>query len=141
MPFIRSNTPNIRTRLNPDDHLRFQQLCKTQDISETAFVRRALLYYMQHVEQDSLNRTESIYAQQIKSSTNRICALLSKVAMDVRAIYFFLGEDEPEHMEQWRNKARKLINKTLSQEEIDLALKMAVRVHEALNEDTNNNQT
>jgi hypothetical protein len=141
MPAISPNSPNIRTRLAPDDHLRFQQLSKMQQLSETEFVRQALLYFMQHLEQGSLNEAESIYAQQIKSSTNRICALLSKVAMDVRAVYFFLGEDEAEKMEHFRNQARKVINKTLTKDELDLALKLAVRVSEAISENPNNNQT
>lgn len=136
------NFPNqIRTRLLESDMSRFREFVAKQDTNEASFARQALLFYMDALDRDELNRIESVYSQQVKSSTNRICALLSKVAMDVRAIYFFLGEDEPEHMEQWRNKARKLINRTLTQEELDLALKMAVKVSEALNENTNNSQT
>lgn len=141
MKSIRHNRLHIRTRLLDCDHLRFQQMAKLHEMSETAFARQAILHYIDLVEQKQVDRIESMYVQQMRSSTNRICALLSKVAMDVRAMYFFLGEDEPEHMEQWRNKARKLINKTLTQEEIDLALRMAVRVSDALNENTSDTQT
>lgn len=131
---IRHNGLHIRTRLHDTDHFRFQQLAKLFEVSETQFARQAILYYLDRVEQDQLDRIESDYSRQLKSSANRICALLSKIAMDVRAIYFFLGEDEPHTMEKWRNMARKLVNKTLTQEELDLAQRIAVRVHDAINE-------
>lgn len=135
---IRKNKLHIRTRLHDTDHLRFQNLAKLFEMTETDFARQAIRYYLDRVEQDQLDRIESAYVQQIKSSTNRICALLFKIAMDARAIYIYLDEDEPGALERCRGKARKIISKALTQEELDVAQRMSVNIAEALAPESNN---
>jgi hypothetical protein len=118
----------IRTRLGTSDLFRFRQCATARGAHEAALLREAVLYYLDNFEQSELNRIESVYAAQLKSSTNRICAMLAKIAMDARAPYFFVGEDDPDGIRRCREQSGQQINKALSILEADTTQKLANHV-------------
>ncbi len=90
----RVRRPTIYTRLVADDYVRLTDCARAKGLTITAIARTAIREYLQRYEDRQESDRESKYAVQVQASTNRICSLPAKVAIDVRAMYRFLGELE-----------------------------------------------
>jgi thymidine phosphorylase len=98
--------------------IRFRELALAQKKPYTELVRDALLFYMNHLEQAKKDEIESIYAQQLKASTNRICGLMAKTGIEVHAIIEFLRRMDggPELVQDCLALASKRLDKGLERE-------------------------
>lgn len=117
----------LTTRLSEPDLIRFRELALTQKKSYSEILREAALFYMTHLEQAKKDETESIYAQQLKSSTNRICGLMAKTGIEVHAILEFLRRMDggPELVQDCLSVASKRLDKGLEREAERVKDKMA----------------
>ena len=108
----------LTTRLAEPDMIRFRELALAQKKPYTEIVRDALLFYMKHYDQAKANELEGVYAQQLKSSTNRICGLMAKTGIEVHAILEFLRRMEggPELVQDCLSVASKRIDKAMEKE-------------------------
>lgn len=100
-----------KTRLTPSHYQRLRTLSQIQRRSMSQVVRTSLIQYLEQQDHSQRADLESIYAAQLRASTNRICALLAKSALDSRAVYLFLGDldDSGAKMRQCRDLAAKQI--------------------------------
>lgn len=90
MPKFR-RSPQVVTRLAPSDMERFRELAMVKGMSFSSLVRDAVLYYLDHHNQQKVNELEGIYAQQLKAMANRICALIAKNLIHSGATNEFLA--------------------------------------------------
>ncbi len=82
------------TRLSEPDLIRFRELAAAQKIGYSELLRQAALFYMDNYDQAKKNELESVYAQQRKADTNRICAMLGKIGLEVHTQIEFLRRME-----------------------------------------------
>lgn len=123
--------PEIKTRLNTEDHQRFVRLVLAKNAPPARLVREALLEYLDRQEAETFIEAESIYAQQLKGSTNRICAMLYKTGLDARTLINFFSAIDPGQKEllgQCRISARKQLSMALSEEERAEVIAMSKKV-------------
>jgi hypothetical protein len=108
----------LTTRLAEPDMIRFRELAVSQHMSYSELVRSAVLFYMDNYDQAKKNEFESVYSQQLKSSTNRICGLMAKTGIEVHAIIEFLRRMEggPELVQDCMAIASKRLDKGLEKE-------------------------
>lgn len=112
---------DIRTRLTESDLDRFRTYSRLRGLPPSELARRAIVAFLDAEEQNEQLARELIWVRHVKSSTTRICALLSKVAIDVRAIYFFLcdldGPESTRKMRRIRAAALEQISRVLTDAE------------------------
>lgn len=115
---LKKPQPQLVTRLAEPDLIRFRELALSQNMSYSELLRESVLFYMDNYEQAKSNRLESQYAQQLKSSTNRICGLMAKTGIEVRAIIEFLKQMEggQELVQECISVAAKRMDQTLEKE-------------------------
>jgi hypothetical protein len=142
MPKLRgSRTAEIRTWLTADDMFKLKQLAKARGMKDTDFAREALLTYLLNYEAEQRDKLETVYAQQLKVSTdeivsvikagvNRICALLAKNAVQSLASNKFLSrlEDTEDMMKECQGAAAKQIHEQLTKEESAVAQQMSGKI-------------
>jgi hypothetical protein len=118
--------PQIWTRLAEPDMVRFRELAVSQDMSYSELVRAAVLYYLNTYDQAKKNELESAYAQQRKADTNRICAMLAKLGIEVNTIIEFLKRMEggTELVKDCMSVAAKRLDKDLDKEAEKIKTKM-----------------
>jgi hypothetical protein len=109
----------LTTRLAEGDMIRFRELAQANKTTYSELLREAALFYMDHYDQAKRDEMEGVYAQQLKGSTNRICGLMAKTAIEVHAILEVLrrvdGGDEL--VKDAMSVASKRLNKGLEKEE------------------------
>ena len=110
---IKKPLPQLVTRLAEPDMIRFREIALTQDLSHSELLRAAALFYMDNYQQARKNEIESVYAQQRKADTNRICALMAKIGVEVHTIIEFLRRMEggPEVVQDCMSVAAKRLDK------------------------------
>jgi hypothetical protein len=108
-----------KTRLAPRDYQRLKRLAQQCKVPVTQIVRDAVLEFLARSDQAHKDEIEGVYSKQLKGSTNRICSLLAKLAIDNRAVYLFLNEIDAsgELMRSCRAQACKLIRVPPDEEE------------------------
>jgi len=87
---VRKRLPAISTRLADADYVRFKEMALALGVPPTDLLRRAALFYMDQAENAKRDDLESLYTQQMKASTNRICGLMARTGIEVHAIIEFL---------------------------------------------------
>ena len=119
----RYSSQDVRTTLGPEDMKRFHDTAVLRGVKYVNLAREAIVFYLDHQDRQEEIVRENIYSRSVKQSTNRICAMLSKVAVDTRAIYAFLAdlEGDPQRMMQCRAAAIKQISKVLTDGEREVA--------------------
>jgi hypothetical protein len=118
----------IVTTLTSSDYVRFSQVCQSRQISLSTLAREAIVAYLDRMQSAETEEVEAEYVRTMKSCTNRICAMISKVAIDTRAIFRFLGdlEDEgPDRMLECRAAAARQISQALTASERAVAESMS----------------
>ena len=140
MPRIsRYTRSDIRTTLSQSDLLRFNELAGARRMKQTDLAREAIRFYLDNFQSEERSKGDAIVAHALRQSTNRICAMLSKVAIDTRAIYRFLGEleGEPERINECRAAAAKQIAQSLTAAERAVADSMSEAMKARQNENDN----
>ena len=136
-----SRNPVISTRLQKDDYPRLKKHVENSGLTQTDFLRAAVLDYMQRLERDEKKQTYDQVAESIgqltksnqeayKASTDRTCAMLARVGIEVHALveYFASLEGGRELMDDCIAKSRRRISKALEPEELEVKEKMQVKV-------------
>jgi hypothetical protein len=90
MPSTNTRTEPIRTRLDRESMRKFKKLVEKSGKTTTEIARDAILFYMEHLETEDSREKESTYKDDLKKSTNRICSLLAKVALDTATLAHFM---------------------------------------------------
>jgi asparagine synthetase B (glutamine-hydrolysing) len=120
--------PRVDTRLHPDDLAKLEQLRRTKDITRTALVREAILWYLHNHDRLENERRTSEVALLFKKMTDRICALLYKVGVDSNTTTRFLREisddNERQAFEECRDLAVDYMRDKLTPEERENADKL-----------------
>ncbi len=117
----------LTTRLAEADMVRFRELALANRVTFSELLRDAALFYMENYEMAKAEKVEGIYAQQLKSSTNRICGLMAKSAIEVHAILEVLRRVDggEEMVKDALSVSSKRLNKGLEKEEQRVRDKMA----------------
>jgi hypothetical protein len=114
-------TPQISTRLAREDRRKFERIASEKGMKLSELMREAALAYIERYEAEEPegSKKESVYAQQLKASTNRICALVSKMAIDAHATLLFLSnlEQDAKLAAECRAQAINKIRQQLTAEE------------------------
>jgi hypothetical protein len=127
MPKTKVNHNSIRTHLTNDDLMEFKRLAHVTGVTETQLAREAILAFLDSHKQGSVTRAESLHSQEVRVAANRICALLAKVAMDTRAVYWYISDGDQVSIEKLRRQAGQYISKALAPEEGEVARSMSQR--------------
>ncbi len=117
----------LLTRLSDEDMERFREIAAGRKVSHTELLREAARYYMASYDQAKMDDLEGVYAQQLRGSTNRICGLMAKTAIEVHAILEVMrrmdGGDEL--VKDAMSVASKRLSKGLEKEEQKVREQMA----------------
>lgn len=76
----------LTTRLTEEDMVRFREVALANKVKQTELLREAVLFYLDHHDKAKRDELEGVYSQQLKASTNRICGLMAKTAIEVHAV-------------------------------------------------------
>lgn len=90
MPMKYARTEQIRTRLDKESQQKYRKLVEKSGKSSTEVAREAILFYMEFQERGEAKELESNYKDDLRKSTNRICSLLAKVALDTATLAHFM---------------------------------------------------
>lgn len=82
----------IRTRLDSQSNEIFNAVVARTGKSSTQIAREAILFYLQYQQNPELISTEKTYREDLKKSTNRMCSLLAKIALDLSTLSHFMFE-------------------------------------------------
>jgi thymidine phosphorylase len=120
----------VATTLADSDMNKFREMAFAQEVSQSDLLRRALLFYMNQSEDAKRNEFESLYAQQMKASTNRICGLMARTGIEVHAIIEFLRRMDggAELVQDCLAVASKRLDKGLEKETEKVSEKMKQQV-------------
>ncbi|MBU6454360.1 MAG: hypothetical protein KGS72_21510 [Cyanobacteria bacterium REEB67] len=137
----RAYTGEVRTWISADDLVKFKEVARARGIKDTELAREMILAGLDALDAEQRDRLESVYAQQLKASTdeitnvikagvNRICALLAKVAVAALASNKFLArlEDTEDLMNECKGAAAKTIHADLTEGELRVAEGMRKKV-------------
>lgn len=118
MPTLDRRT-QLTTRLANVDLERFRALATKKSLQLSELLREAALHYLDYCQMEERQVIEGAYAQQLKASTNRICALLAKTAVGVETLTEFMSrlEDSEALLDECRAKATKKVAAALTDEE------------------------
>jgi len=85
-----ARTDLIRTRLDKESQEKYRKLVQKSGKTSTEVAREAILFYLEYQENADGRDLESTYRDDLKKSTNRICSLLAKVALDTATLAHFM---------------------------------------------------
>ena len=85
-----ARTEQIRTRLDKESQEKYRKLVLKSGKSSTEVAREAILFYIENQERADSKEFETTYRDDLKKSTNRICSLLAKVALDTATLAHFM---------------------------------------------------
>lgn len=119
MPKLDRGT-QLSTRLSPGDLERFRAIAYRKSLTHSELVREALLHYLEHEAAQERCEIADEYRQQLRTSTNRICALLAKTAIGVETLNDFMSclEESDKLLQECRSRASRRIAASLTEEEL-----------------------
>jgi len=106
---------------------KLQSMAKARGQTNAEFVRAAVLDYMKRLEKasQSAEQRELALAEQLKKSTERICSLLAKTAIDINLVARYIWEtaddDGQEMYTECHQKAIKRVRQKPTRDEDDIA--------------------
>src|SRR5262249_18738617 len=128
MPRKRDQRSAIAFHVDKETSERARALAAKKAITKAELGRIALLHYLgQDFTQESL-RAEAGYIVEFKKSTNRICALLAKSAIDTNTIARYIwesGDDQAQELfRQCYEKAIKRISQRATPKESEIVSRL-----------------
>lgn len=137
-------TGEVRTWIAAEDLVKFKDIARARGLKDTELAREMILQGLDTLEADQRNRLESVYAQQLRTSTdeinstikagvNRICGLMAKVAVTALASNKFLSrlEDTEDMMKECTGAAAKQVHDGLNADEQAVARAMTKKVSDS----------
>ncbi len=137
-------TGEVRTWIAAEDLVKFKDIARARGLKDTELAREMILQGLDTLEADQRNRLESVYAQQLRTSSdeinatikagvNRICGLMAKVAVTALASNKFLSrlEDTEDMMKECTGAAAKQVHDGLNAEEQAVARAMTKKVSDS----------
>jgi len=134
-------TGEVRTWIAAEDLVKFKDIARARGIKDTELAREMILQGLDSLEADRRNQMESVYAQQLRASTdeitgtikagvNRICGLMAKVAVTALASNKFLSrlEDTEDMRKECTGAATKQVHDCLSADEQAVARAMGKKL-------------
>lgn len=127
MPRRKSRHTTFYTALDVNSAEKLQAMAMSNGQTYSEFLRMAVLDYMKRVEEQkqTAEDREPILAEQLRKSTNRICSLLAKTAIDVNMVARYIWEtadDEGRELyEQCQVKAIKRVRQQSTAAEKQIA--------------------
>ena len=98
----KAQTPLITTRLSGGDRQRFEETARRRGKTHTQLARESILFYLANEDKALLEKIESPLLAEIKKQSNRQCAMLAKVGIDLHTLVRYCFETLPEdHGELW----------------------------------------
>ncbi|MBX9568650.1 MAG: hypothetical protein K2X77_07120 [Candidatus Obscuribacterales bacterium] len=85
-----ARTDLIRTRLDKESQEKYRKLVLKSGKTSTEVAREAILFYIENHDRLDSKEFENTYRDDLKKSTNRICSLLAKVALDTATLAHFM---------------------------------------------------
>jgi hypothetical protein len=89
----RKRTTSFQLRLSPAEHIKFDELCRTQGKNRPELGRDAISWYLTHHERLSSDQREGLLEKRLKKMENRLAALQARTAIDIGMVYHLI----------WRN--------------------------------------
>lgn len=137
-------TGEVRTWIAAEDLVKFKDIARARGLKDTELAREMILQGLDTLEADQRNRLESVYAQQLRTSSdeinatikagvNRICGLMAKVAVTALASNKFLSrlEDTEDMMKECTGAAAKQVHDGLNADEQAVARAMTKKVSDS----------
>lgn len=87
----------LSARLDRDNYTRFVSLAAKERCTKTQLVRDALLFFLKNRDLKKSEESDSRYIEALKKSTNRICSLLAKLALDTSTLAHFMHANMDEY--------------------------------------------
>lgn len=120
---------NLYVGLTSREHERLAALAQIDGKTKTELGREALLWYLDHRENQKFADRDSVYARAIKEMTNRICGMLARQGTAIGVVYdvVYAGLPDEESREAFREIVQKVKSrnrKHLDADEKSLAAKM-----------------
>jgi predicted DNA-binding protein len=111
---------NLYVGLVDRDQARLEALAKIDGKTKTELVREALLWYLDHRENEKFAERDSVYARAIKEMTNRICGMLARQGTAIGVLYDVAYAGLPD--EESREAFREIVQKVKSRQRKHLDL-------------------
>lgn len=120
---------NLYVGLSTREHERLATLAQSDGKTKTELGREALLWYLDHRENEKYAERDSVYARAIKEMTNRICGMLARQGTAIGVLYdvAYAGLPDEESREAFREilqKVKSRQRKHLDLDEQSLVAKM-----------------
>lgn len=87
-----ARTDLIRTRLDKESQEKYRKLVLKSGKTSTEVAREAILFYIENHDRLDSQEFENTYRDDLRKSTNRICSLLAKVALDTATLAHFMHQ-------------------------------------------------
>lgn len=77
-----------------ETHKKVEAMARMRELNKSEFIRRAVIDFIKRNEQSeaAAQQRELEIAEQLKKSTNRICSLLAKTAIDINSVARYIWE-------------------------------------------------
>jgi predicted DNA-binding protein len=111
---------NLYVGLVDRDQSRLERLAKIDGKTKSELGREALLWYLDHRENEQFAERDSVYARAIKEMTNRICGMLSRQGTAIGVLYDVAYAGLPD--EESREAFREIVQKVKSRQRKHLDL-------------------
>lgn len=120
---------NLYVGLVDRDQARLERLARIDGKTKSELGREALLWYLDHRENEQFAERDSVYARAIKEMTNRICGMLARQGTAIGVLYdvAYAGLPDEESREAFREilqKVKSRQRKHLDLDEQSLVAKM-----------------
>lgn len=125
--------PTVETKLAQADSNRVAELARAEGKTKSEVVREAVLWYLEHKEEQANRDRETQIAREIKAMTDRVCGMLARQGAALGTLYELTwmslpNEDAKEQFRAAVTTAKQKMRNRLEKDERDLAeqLKRAV---------------
>lgn len=102
MPKSAPRTPMVHLRLLPGEDERVARLAAAQKKSKGDIIRRAVVFYLEHLEAEELDRQESKLEARIRKMEDRLAGLLARGNIDIgvvlEIIYMNMPQEDKEEV-------------------------------------------
>ena len=88
-------TPTIETKLLPQDHMRFERICRLDGKTKSEVIRDAVRFYIDARENNLLQDRDVKLEKQIKRGFDRLAAMQARANIDIGVIYNFAWNNLP----------------------------------------------
>ncbi len=85
-----ATVPQIEFRLLPNDHIKFDDVCRVKGKKRSEVAREAIVWYLENQEKLSAEIRESALEKRIRKMEERMASLMARTAIDVGMVFHIL---------------------------------------------------